>query len=431
MIDTVTLDFETKRLNLPANKFQTPLTNYGHIWHLYNQTDNRPSYLYREYLPKVVYVHYERTDYVGLRVTVSIPKLIFGNNLFEVRRKDFDTVCRTLQTKLKAMGITVTQKQIKESRVREVQYSKNIVCYGLPFILFWQQINTSKIPDRIGDDVYKVVYKSGKQITYAGRAKEFTIYDKYTELNAHRQPINVDNFWERADTKNILRFEVRYKTADAVKELFAMDSLPTFIEVYKAGKAKQSILQYWKALEESAYQYEGAQFCSNSHLLYLLAQQNPKARPQTILATCALARLIDENGYQEAKALLNQTFNLRKRQQLLRISELMKLPAVPPQYNTVWIVDSQLRKWYWLTKETLNKPQPKVFDAETASLWEQLITVEEGAKILKIKPKTLRKWCRERKISCYRFGDEYRLKQTDIRDVLYRLNRTRKRLVLQ
>ena len=430
MIDTVTLDcYGLPKLS--ADMFQSPLTNYGHIWHRYNAKDDRPFSLRNVYLPKVVYVHYKRADYTALRITVSIPKLIFGNNLLEVRRKDFDTVCRTLQAQLKIMGISVTLKQIKNSQVREVHYGKNIVCYGIPLFLFWKQISTSKIPARIGEDVYKVVYKSGKQMTYTGRAKEFTIYDKYAELNAHHQPIGVERFWERPDIKPLLRFELRYKTADAVRELFGGNCLPIFQEVYKVGKVKQCILTYLNAIEESACQYTSVPFCSDSHLLYWLAQQCPKAKPQTLLADCTLARLINENGYQDTKSLLTETFSQRETQQLLQTSGLSKLPPIPPQYNAIRVVGSALRKWRWLTEEVLKKPQVKIFDAETAALWEQLLTVEEGAKILKINPKTLRKWCRERKISCYRFGEEYRLKRTDITDVLYRLNRTKKRIVLQ
>ena len=58
---------------------------------------------------------HDRSD-VMLTIEVSLPTLLFGNNLEELKVKDFAKVVTILQGKLKGMGIDITQENLKKGR---------------------------------------------------------------------------------------------------------------------------------------------------------------------------------------------------------------------------------------------------------------------------------------------------------------------------
>jgi excisionase family DNA binding protein len=45
---------------------------------------------------------------------------------------------------------------------------------------------------------------------------------------------------------------------------------------------------------------------------------------------------------------------------------------------------------------------------------EEFLTVEEVAKALKFHPYTIRRFCREKKIPCFRFGGQWRFRKDEI-----------------
>lgn len=63
---------------------------------------------------------------IALKIELSLPKLLFGNNFAELRFKDFATVVDQLVVKLANMGIVTTPESITQAPVSAIHYSKNI-----------------------------------------------------------------------------------------------------------------------------------------------------------------------------------------------------------------------------------------------------------------------------------------------------------------
>ncbi len=61
-----------------------------------------------------------------LRIEVSLPKLLFGNNFEELTHKDFAAVINRLVTILKPMGVATTAGQLAQADVSTIHYAKNI-----------------------------------------------------------------------------------------------------------------------------------------------------------------------------------------------------------------------------------------------------------------------------------------------------------------
>ena len=61
-----------------------------------------------------------------LKVELSLPKLLFGNNFDELKDSDFEAVTALLKSRLKDMGVMVWEKFLLEAPVSAIHYSKNI-----------------------------------------------------------------------------------------------------------------------------------------------------------------------------------------------------------------------------------------------------------------------------------------------------------------
>jgi len=63
---------------------------------------------------------------IMLKVELSLPKLLFGNNFEELQHKDFVQLTRKLAETLETMGIIITPDGLAQAPVAAIHYSKNI-----------------------------------------------------------------------------------------------------------------------------------------------------------------------------------------------------------------------------------------------------------------------------------------------------------------
>ncbi len=61
-----------------------------------------------------------------LEIQVSLPKLLYGTNLFEVDSEDLDKIYQALLFRLDDLGITTTKEQLQKAIIKRVDYSKVI-----------------------------------------------------------------------------------------------------------------------------------------------------------------------------------------------------------------------------------------------------------------------------------------------------------------
>ena len=61
-----------------------------------------------------------------LKIELSLPKLLYGNNFNELQYKDFKTITSKLAATLATMGVIVTPKDLTHASVLAIHYSKNI-----------------------------------------------------------------------------------------------------------------------------------------------------------------------------------------------------------------------------------------------------------------------------------------------------------------
>ena len=61
-----------------------------------------------------------------LKIEVSLPKLMFGNNFDELRYKDFSGVVSKLTEAVNSMGVEISADALAHANVSSIHYGKNI-----------------------------------------------------------------------------------------------------------------------------------------------------------------------------------------------------------------------------------------------------------------------------------------------------------------
>ena len=86
-------------------------------------------------------------SYPQLYIEFSIPKLLFGNNLYEVCKEDFNTVVQQLLTILKNMGVETAELIIRTAIVKKIDFAKNfILSDDLLCSIIFEVLRKSKFP---------------------------------------------------------------------------------------------------------------------------------------------------------------------------------------------------------------------------------------------------------------------------------------------
>jgi len=71
------------------------------------------------------YNHTGRRE-ASLKIELSLPKLLFGNNFDELTQNDFTPVVTLLKSRLREMGVLIFTQVIENASVSAIHYSKNI-----------------------------------------------------------------------------------------------------------------------------------------------------------------------------------------------------------------------------------------------------------------------------------------------------------------
>lgn len=186
MIDAVTLfvwDPKTYQVQLPS-LFKGNTQYFGIHQHIYNFKRHQRYYPHveiRKYM-----ADYPKQLTTVLVVKVSLPKLVYGNNLMELTDNDFLTCCMKLSDVLLQMGIVVTPTNIERyADVRALEYGKNILTGRIPVPFVLSELSRAK-PIQHYMDVQRMAYQNGgEKIVFYSAGYELLFYDKTKEMQQY------------------------------------------------------------------------------------------------------------------------------------------------------------------------------------------------------------------------------------------------------
>ena len=240
MIDTVILELNNNQFNLRNdNEFDGVITQWQRGFVANTQYCKEYAEKQKKgenYFPKISLLR--RKSKNVLEIQVSLPKLIYGTNLFEINNRNKNDIYKNILTALDKVGVDVSVSDLKEAVVKKVDFSKNI-----------------ELPDYFGN-VRQVIKKlscfnykprsnftlrdycdgsEGASLKFYNSSQGYAVYDKLSEI-VGRGYTKVEKELTKSIKKqklkrNIIRFELslrKKQSLEMVLKRFIKDKQKNF-----------------------------------------------------------------------------------------------------------------------------------------------------------------------------------------------------------
>jgi len=273
------------------------------------------------YLPRLT--GYNRMGYQTVRIEFSIPKLLFFNNVDEVKQNDFPLVVDALQKRLNAMGVIANKEVLENATISAIHFSKNIqLNNGFTTSYIISELN--KVDMIKCFDFAKTRYVNNGESLYAhSTSYQFVIYDKIADLKKNNkraidkdQPIHQRSLFTDIKDKpiEILRFEIRLgnkQKIDRFMERLDCQKNLVFKDIFNFGISQKVITFYWnKLIKERSLGLFCLPFTMKDALRTILASNRMKPKQGIyLIGLLTLAR--DEGGIRALRSLLSKKTHQR------------------------------------------------------------------------------------------------------------------------
>lgn len=291
-----------------------------------------------------------------LKIQLSLPKLLFGNNFDELRYKDFQTVVKELQTVLKKMGVITTVETLEQAPVSAIHYSKNIPLTdgSIPYH-YIQKIKEANI--KLSLDVNQTDYRNdGHSYRCHCNAYEVVFYDKIKDLEKAWQSskrslekdsalqLNLFNRFKKRKKFEVLRMEVRLNKRQKMKQLFkklGIKSDLTFKKLFKPALSKKVLLHYLDEIENKRPILLDYKKTSAKSFLATIIFNNPRLSAKQVLQLLGLKYALESATLRE---LRNMFAHCTKRSWYQLIADTKKV-MLPHTASPFWNIREHLIKF--------------------------------------------------------------------------------------
>lgn len=192
----------------------------------------------------------------------SLPKLVYGTSLKELKEGDFDRCLRAVACQFSEAGVEVDRGALESLPVSRLDYCRNIeVEHSIVDYLSLLRNCSFGRRNRTNWKTETVLFYNGSQ--------EFTAYNKVLEVRQNESQALAAGV-NRETAENILRFESRMKKAEAVKrELHCR----TFSECWNFEQAKKKLLKDFDTIIQNVGQQLELNFKEDSERLLALREK--------------------------------------------------------------------------------------------------------------------------------------------------------------
>jgi hypothetical protein len=280
-----------------------------------------------------------------LRIELSLPKLLFGNNFNEIQNKDFAEVTTKLKNTLKDMGVLINS-DISKLKINAVHYCKNIALNdGSTPYHFINKIKEANI--KLSLDTNQTDYRNdGHSYKWHCNRYEVVFYDKIRDLEKAKQSskrslekdsdlqLNIFNKINKRSKLEILRMEVRLNKRDKMKQLFKklkIKSNLTFKSLFKPAISKKILLHYLDELERKRPKLIDYKAANDKALFTDLIFNNPYLGPKQILQMYGLKKIFEVVNARELRVMFG-AYSERSWYRLISEANKINLPAASQDY---------------------------------------------------------------------------------------------------
>jgi len=255
-----------------------------------------------------------------LKIELSLPKLVFGNNFEELHYKDFEQVNHKLVITLETMGVIVSPTDLAVSPISAIHYSKNIplVDGSIPYH-YINKIKETNVQQSL--DVNQTDYRNeGHSFKWHCNSYEIIFYDKIRDLEkakiSSKRSLEKDgtlqlkliDLFKKRKRFEVLRMEVRLNKRQKLKQLFQKLDIKaelTFKKLFKPAIAKKVLLHYLNELESKRPALLDYKVANDKTLLVALIVNNPNLSPRRLLTLYGLRKALETTTARELRVMLN------------------------------------------------------------------------------------------------------------------------------
>lgn len=282
----------------------------------------------QHYKPKLALRRQSRVggSAISLYIELSLPKLVYGNNLQEVTDDDFDIIIRKLKDILAEMGVEIETSVLINAHVSRFHSCKNVILE--------QSLSTLYVISQIAkEDLARLSngqtnYQNGG---YCARFRtneyEIAVYDKIADIkqlkasakkcvdyDAHReiQHIDIDKY----EKLQVLRLEIRLNSAKIIHRkleeagVTALAAKPeiTFRDIFNSEVTQKLNVYFWKKICVSGKII----FCLKDTAKTIWHKLSPNTKDIKKLEIIGLAAMINECGVSYMKNLVGKNATIIK-----------------------------------------------------------------------------------------------------------------------
>jgi len=290
---------------------------------------------------------------INLKIELSAPKFMKGNNFDELQDSDFELFCALLSMKLEYMGIRTGKEILANAAVSSVHYSKNFVLNDhLRCRHVLDGLNKINSFSRL-DATEKDYRNQGHMIKWHANSYEICLYDKIKDLQQARisakravekdqysQTAHLDNFLE--SQVQVLRIEIRLNKVK-IKRLFSelgINSIFTLRNIFSSSISKQIIMYFWKKITGSDNLLCLLQSNIDNRQEYIdsLQVSYPKLKPKELMSIMGTSIALQSFG----EAGFRATFPQSQQRSVRRLIDQAK--TYQPNGNPRWIATKQIEE---------------------------------------------------------------------------------------
>ncbi len=291
-----------------------------------------------------------------LKVELSLPKLLFGNNFDELVAGDFGPVAGLLKSRLRDMGVKVMDDTLKNANVSAVHYAKNIpLTDGTTPHYIISKIKEANI--KLSLDVNQTDFRNdGHSYKWHANSYEVAFYDKIKDLEAskvsEKRALEKDNaiqlgLFDTIKEKKrfeVLRMEVRLNKRQKIGQLFGtlgISSELTFKSLFDPTISQKVLLHYLDEIESKRPALLDYKSTTPKALLADLIVKNPQMGPQRIMQMFGLKQVFDTVNPRELRAM----FGRKSQRSWYRLIAETKKIQLPPTISPLAVIRGYLTKF--------------------------------------------------------------------------------------
>lgn len=297
----------------------------------------------------------ERAKSYVLNVELSLPKLFFGNNFYELTDKLLSDVVNELHRRLRNIyGLRIAPSRLMQAEVSRIDYAKNIVFTDrTPVSTIVGAMATGDISKTY--DVQKTNFKNGGLIYHIhANIIDIVMYDKVADLKQakvsekrshekyNQSQIKLIDEFDARKNLSVARFEIRLSTKSKIrKELKAVDISDDlrFCHVFSADISRKILLRHWQKIVSQIPKTEIVADTA-TQILVSHIQANPEMKFAEASALTVMQLLRKEA--QDERAVRNIIEGLFSPAQYYRLKKKGHYPPTKAQLNSLLYITETL-----------------------------------------------------------------------------------------